>query len=100
MRAKLTSLAARNVLTRQTAKCFEILCGSLFDHVLRQMRCGWALVPFERLQIIAHKLFIEAGRALPENVLVLWPEARRIRCQTFVDQKQIFIDSAELKFRV
>ena len=52
-------------------------------------RGAGAFVPFERLQIIAHKLFIEAGRALSDNVLIFWPETRRVRCETFVDQEQI-----------
>src|SRR6185312_12585006 len=73
---------------------------TLFDHFLRETRGRGTLVPVEGLQIIAHKLLIEARGTLPDGVLVLWPKARRIRRQTFVDQKQIFTDSAELKFRV
>jgi hypothetical protein len=32
--------------------------------------------------------------------LILWPEARRVRREAFVNQEQISIDSAKLKFRI
>src|SRR6266480_2744106 len=94
------SLRARRLATGQAAKRLNVFGRTFFDHFLRQTRSRGSLVPIECLQIIADKLFVEARRALPDRVLVLGPEARRIWCQTFVDQKQIFIHSAELKFRV
>ncbi len=90
----------RDLASRQAAKRLDILRRTFFDHFLRQTRGRGTFVPIEGLQIIAHELLIEARRTLPDRILVLRPEARGIRRQTFVDQKQIFIDSAELKFRV
>src|SRR6059058_2142530 len=102
----MTALSTRQLLgvcqfaSRQAAKCLDILRRTFFDHFFRQTRGRGTLVPVERLQIIAHELLVEARWALPDGVLILRPETRRIWCQTFVDQKQITIDSAELKFRV
>ena len=93
-------LDVRELGTRQAAKCFEIFRGSLFDNILWQAWGRRVLVPVERLQIVAHELFVETGWALTDNVLVLWPEARRVRREAFVDQEQISIDSAEFKFRI
>src|SRR6516162_3630667 len=94
------ALGGCELAARQLAKCLEIFRRRLFDDFLRQTRRGRSLVPIERLQIIAHKLLVETWRALSYCVLVLRPEARGIRCQAFVDQKQISIDRAELKLRV
>ena len=90
----------RDFAPRQSAKCFQIFRGGFFDNFLRQARGRRSLVPIERLQIIAHELFVETGWALSDNVLILWPEARRVRREAFVNQEQISIDSAKLKFRI
>src|SRR5207245_8581892 len=69
-----------------------------FDNLLWQAWGRRSLVPVERLQIIAHKLFIETRRAFSDGVLVLRPEAGRIRRKAFVDQEQTSVDRAKLKF--
>src|SRR5437773_2362469 len=81
----LDSLVGGDLAARQPAKCFNILGGGFFDDFFRQTRRGRSFVPVKRLQIIAHKLFVETGRALPNRVLVLRPEARGIWRQAFVD---------------
>src|SRR5207253_8236438 len=58
------------------------------------------LVPIESLQIIAHKLFVETGRALTDNILVFRPEPRRIRRETVVDQQKFSVDDSEFELRV
>src|SRR6266581_846068 len=75
------SLGARQLASRQAAKRLDIFARTFLDHVLRQTRGGGSFVPIESFQIIAHNLLVEARRALPHGILVLWPEARRIRCQ-------------------
>src|SRR6476620_7241977 len=93
-------LFVRELASGQSAKCFEIFRGSFFDNILRQARSGWSLVPIERLQVIAHKLFIKTGRTLPNDIFVNRPEARGIRGEAFIDQEQFPINRAELKFRI
>ena len=51
-------------------------------------------VPVQRLQIIAHELFIEAG-GLCRRRIRFSARIAKIRCQTFVDQ-QFSIDDAKL----
>src|SRR6266487_6657279 len=93
-----SSLAVRDVAPRQSAKCFQIFRGGSFDNFLRQARGRRSLVPSERLQIIAHELFVETRWALSDGILVLWPETRRVRREAFVNQEQIYINNAKLKF--
>src|SRR5262245_26380712 len=93
-------LYVRQLPTRQASKRLDILRRTFFDHFVRQTRGRGGFVPIEGFQIIANKLFVEARRALSDHVLVLWPKTRGIRCQTFVNQKQILVYSAELKFCV
>src|SRR5437899_3737960 len=99
-RSSSSFLGGPELVACQAAKCFHIFRRSFFDHFLRQLRRRRSLVPVKRLEVIAHELFVETGRALSDDVLVLWPEARRIGRETFVDQEQIFIDCAELEFRI
>src|ERR1051326_6165029 len=93
-------LPVRELATCDAAKCFEIFRGSFFYNFLRQTWRGRSLVPVECLQIIAHELFVETRRTLSNGVLILWPEARRIRCEAFVDQQQLSINGAEFKFGI
>src|SRR6266480_3434785 len=92
------TLGVPDFVARQAPERFEIFGGSSFDNVLWQAWRWRGLVPVERLQIVAHELFVETRWALPDGILVLWPETRRIRGEAFVDQKQISSDRAELKF--
>src|SRR5438874_1110806 len=85
---------------RQAAKSFKVFRRRFLDNILRQTRRRRSFVPIKRLEIIADELFIEAGRALPDGVLIFWPKPRRVRRKTFVDQKQFTIDRAKLEFRV
>src|SRR3954471_19910420 len=68
-----------NVVTGETAKRFAIFFGSLFDDILRELRRRRVFVPIERLKVVAHELFIEARRALADDVLIGGPETRRVR---------------------
>src|ERR1051325_113833 len=97
---RVSPLHVHQLTTGETTKRLNILCRTFFHHFLRQTRGRGSFVPVECLQIIAHKLLVEARRALPNRVIVFWPETGRIRCQTFVDQKKIITNRAELKFRV
>ncbi len=63
-------------------------------------RAGRGLVPIERLQIIAHELFVETGRTLSDDVMICRPESRRIRRQHFIDQKQFSVDGSKFEFGV
>src|SRR4029077_41519 len=81
-------------------ECLAIFGRSFFDNILWQSRRGRRLIPIERLQIVAHELFVETRWALSDGILVLWPEARRVRREAFVNQEQISINNAKLKFRI
>jgi hypothetical protein len=45
-------------------------------------------VPVQRFEIVAHELFVEGRRAAADTVRVDRPEARRIRRQSFVDERE------------
>src|SRR6266542_3371551 len=92
-------LCVYELVTRQAAKCLEVFCRRLLDHILRQTWRRRSLVPIERLQIIAHELFVEAGRALSDDVFIFRPEPRRVRGEALIDQKKFSIDRAKLEFR-
>src|SRR5882724_13425973 len=68
-----------DLATGQTLESFTIFSRSFFDYLLGQRWGGRCFIPIECFQIIAHKLFVETRRTLPDRVLVLRPEARRIR---------------------
>ena len=87
-------------LSRQSLVSFDVFVSCSGHHIRRQPRRGRRFVPVERLQVIAHELFIETGRALPNHILVLRPETRRIRRKTFVNQQQLPVQCAELEFCV
>src|SRR6266511_4605545 len=95
-----TGLGGRQFTNRQATERFDVFRRRLLNHVLRQRRGRGSFVPIKRLQIIAYKLFVEAGRALSDRVFTFWPEARRVWREAFVDQKQFSIDHAKLEFRV
>jgi len=61
---------------------------------------GGVFVPIKCLQIIAHELFIETGRALADRVSSFSQKREGIGRQTLVDQEQFSIDNAKLEFRV
>src|SRR5215468_1554064 len=86
-------LRVGELTARQAPKCFEVFRRTLFDHFLRQTWGRGSFVPIECLEIIAYELLVEARGALPNRVLVFRPETRGIRCQTLVDEKQIFAGS-------
>ncbi len=69
-------LCVCELVTRQAAKCLKIFRRRFLDHILRQTWRRRSLVPIERLQIIAHELFVEAGRALSYDVFIFRPEPR------------------------
>ncbi len=68
-------LGVCDLVTGQAPECFEIFGGSFFDNILWQTWRRRGFVPVERLQIVAHELFVETGWALSDRVLVLWPKA-------------------------
>jgi hypothetical protein len=81
-------------------KSFAIFGGSFFDHILWQTRRRRCFDLIERLEIIAHELLVEAGRAGSHGVLVLRPEARRVRREAFVNQKKFVVRRADLEFGI
>src|SRR5882724_353487 len=93
-------LRGREFASREATKCFAIFRGSFFDHIIGQLGSRRSLVPVERLQVIAHELFIKTGRTLPYDIFIDRPEARGIRGKAFIDQEQFAINHAELKFRI
>jgi len=59
------------------------------------------LVPVERLEIVAHVLFVERRRTHADAIRIGGPEARRIRGQDFIDQDEILsLVQPELKLRI
>ena len=88
------------VFAGHALESFAIFRGRLLDDLRGNRGAGRRFVPIERLEIIAHELFVEAGRALPDDVLIRRPETRGIRRETFVDQEQFAADRSEFEFRV
>src|SRR5438874_5252759 len=68
--------------------------------MFRQRRRRRRLLPIEGFEIIADKLFVEARRTSPSNVLIGRPETRRIRRQTFVNQNQFAVYNSKFEFSV
>ena len=52
---------------------------------------GRRFVPIKRLQIIAHKLFVETRRVGANAIFINGPETGGIGRETFVDQQQIIL---------
>src|SRR4030095_2309572 len=90
------TLAVCEFATRQTTESLEVFRRCFLDDIFRQTWRRWSFVPIKCLEIIAHELFIKTGWALAHNVLIFWPESRRVRRQTLVNQKQFPIDRAKL----
>src|SRR5207244_12798991 len=84
----------------KTRKSFAISRASLFNKLPRQMGRGRRFVPVQCLQIIAHKLFVETGRAAADVIFVGRPETGGIGSQTFADQQQLVAYSPEFDFGV
>src|SRR5690625_6444865 len=75
---------------------YQIAQARLFNSVLGQARAGRLLVPVQRVQVIAHKLLVEAGRADAGLPLVGGPEPRAVGCKHLVNQVQTdAVDQAE-----
>src|SRR6266436_9338418 len=72
----------------QASERLAIFAGGALDDFGRQRGRRRRFVPGLRLQPVAHELLVEARRRLARPILVLWPEARRIRRQHLVHQAQ------------
>src|SRR5438874_11135260 len=68
--------------------------------MFRQRRRRRRILTIEGFEIIEDKLFVEARRTLPSNVLIGRPETRRIRRQTFVNQDQFAVYNSKFEFCV
>src|SRR5580692_10483949 len=74
--------------TRKARERLAVLVAGACDDLGRQFRSRCLLVPVERLEIVAYKLFVEARRADALAVAVGGPETRGVRRQHFVDQRE------------
>src|SRR5689334_19788431 len=54
----------------ETLERLHVLRCGLFNHRRRKFRSRRGLVPVQGLEVIAHELFIEAGRASPNDILI------------------------------
>src|SRR5579862_9360716 len=73
---------------RQTRERLAVLVAGARDHLRRQLRPGGALVPGERLEVVAHVLLVEARRARADTVGIGGPEARGVRGEHLVDERE------------
>ena len=78
-----TSAVSRQA-SRYLALVFAMISGGSFG-------AGRLLVPVERLEVVAHELLVEGGRADALAVGVGGPEARGVRRQHLVDQHQLTV---------
>src|ERR1700738_2551604 len=74
--------------------------GSLVNDVVGKGRRRWLLVPAASRQPIAQRLLVIAGLRLAGAIFLLRPEPARVRSEDLVDQTELSVDFAELKFRV
>src|SRR5580693_10133952 len=72
----------------QPGERLAILSAGARDDVGRELRSRRALVPVERLEIVAHELLVEAWRALARAISIGGPEARGIRGEHLVDERE------------
>src|SRR5215469_3228088 len=64
------------------------------------MRGGRLFIPIDRLQIVAHELFVKAWRISSLLVTRNGPEPGRIRSQAFIDEDQLVADRSKLELGV
>jgi len=77
-----------------------ILLGRLCDNLRGKRRRGRRLIPTQGLKVIPHKLLIKTRLSPTRDVLVERPETRRIRGKHFINEDNLIIVQAKLKFRV
>src|SRR5437899_854442 len=75
-RGQRSALSLPQFFARKSLECLHIFCGGARDDVAGELRGRRALGPVERLEIIAHELFVEARRAFADDVLIGRPEPR------------------------
>src|ERR1700749_3960972 len=61
------------------------------------MRGGRLFIPVDRLQIVAHELFVKAWRIGAFLVTGNGPEPGRIRSKAFINKHQLVVDRSELE---
>src|SRR5688500_6803911 len=66
---------------RDSPERLEILGARLLDYLRRQLRARSLHVPVKRLQVVAHELLVEGGRAGAFAIGVRRPEARGVARQ-------------------
>src|SRR5258706_337067 len=76
-------------LRRKQFECLAIVVAGARQYLRRQMRRGRLLVPVQGLQVIAHELLVEARWTNARFVRGHRPEARGIRRQCLIDEKQL-----------
>src|SRR4029450_6576629 len=70
-------------------------------HISRRKRGnGRLLVPADPLEVVAHELLVEARLSASGLVLRLWPEARRVGREDFVDQDQLATRHTKLELGI
>src|SRR6202521_1826527 len=72
----------------QARERFAVLFAGARNDLGRQFRSRRLLVPVEGLQVVAYELLVEARRAHTPAIAVRGPEARGVRRQHFVDERQ------------
>src|SRR5688572_22123691 len=70
------------------------------DHLGREPRCRWLVIPAGRIQPIAHELLVERRLGAARHVAVGRPEPGGVGRPYLVDQDQVPVREAELELRV
>src|ERR1700736_3682343 len=74
--------------SRQARQRLAVFVAGSRDDLGRQIRARRLLVPVEGLQVVAHELLVETRRAHARAIAVRGPEARGVRRQHFVDERE------------
>src|SRR5580700_4498277 len=74
--------------SRQARERFAVLVAGSRDDLGRQLRPRRLLVPVEGLQVVAYELLVETRRAHARAIAVRRPEARGVRRQHFIDERE------------
>jgi len=82
-------------LARQPLIGLQVLRLGFGDHLCRQGGCGRGLVPIERLEVIAHELFVKTWLASSRLILVGRPKPRRVRPRDLVNQDHLAIERVQ-----